>query len=327
MSEFKDTRGSYPEKYATLLDEEMWAFINQTAHFYADDSVEWSIHMQRAKYDKLCAAFSPPRPASVVSEDAAIECEGRRVELRHYQNTHSDLPKAHVLFIHGGGFVVGGLQSHDSICADMVAATGLPMTAVDYGLAPEHTHPADTNDSLAAFDHLAAQTDLPIILVGDSAGGNLCAAIAHAKRGKHRQPVGQVLIYPGLGNDVEHGSFVDHAHAPGITQADTRFYKAMRVGRDETLLQSAKCCPLIDDDFSNLSPTRIHTADCDPLKDDGLDYARKMAVAGGDVKIHNWAGLIHGHLRARYMSAKAKACFEAIVEDVALLAYAGDFGR
>ncbi|MEL7273799.1 MAG: alpha/beta hydrolase [Pseudomonadota bacterium] len=320
MSELKDTRGIYPDKYHTLLDDELWDFINRTAHFYADDAVEWSIEQQRAKYDELCAAFSEARPNFIKSGDTSINCEGRSVGLRHYQDTRSTGHAAHILFIHGGGFVVGGLESHDSICVDLVAATGLPLTAVDYALAPEHIHPADTDDCLAAFQHLAQQTDLPIILVGDSAGGNLCAAIAHANRGKARQPLGQVLIYPGLGSDVEHGSFVDHAHSPGITQADTRFYKAMRTGRNGALLQSAKCCPLIDPNFSNLPPTRIHTADCDPLKDDGLHYALKMAGAGGDVKVHNWAGLIHGHLRARYMSVKAKACFEAIVADVKELA-------
>lgn len=318
MSEIKDTRADYPEKYWTLLDDEMWDFINRTAHFYGADAVNWSIEQQRESYDELCRAFTFDHPTGMETVDEMLEHDDRSVGLRHYTPA-SVKADTRILYIHGGGFVVGGLDSHDSICADISDRTGLRLTAVDYALAPEHNYPADFEDCLFAYETLSARWGEPVILVGDSAGGNLCAAVCHANE-TATQPVGQVLIYPGLGSDIKHGSFIEHAHAPGLTQADTRFYKTMRVRGNLDLLEQETCCPLNARSYRGLPATRIHTADCDPLRDDGADYALKLEGAGGDVQFTNWAGLIHGHLRARQSSARAKACFDAIVEDVRALA-------
>ena len=123
-----------------------------------------------------------------------------------------------MVYLHGGGFVVGGLHSHDDVCAEIRSRTGLAVVSVDYRLSPEHQHPAAFEDACSVVSVLPG----PLVLVGDSAGGNLAAAAAHARRDP--RILGQVLIYPGLGGDRQAGSYVTHANSPMLTTADLDFY-------------------------------------------------------------------------------------------------------
>ena len=110
-----------------------------------------------------------------------------------------------VLYFHGGGFILGGLDSHDDVCAELCARTGYEVVSVDYRLAPEHLHPAAFDDALAPSNGRRRPTNGRSCLPATRAGGNLAAAVSHATRGHERAPVGQVLIYPGLGGDTSRG--------------------------------------------------------------------------------------------------------------------------
>ena len=202
--------------YQTLIDAPTWAFIEKTNASYPENTATLSIAEQRAIYDRMCATFDSPYPANVTSHDQPIA----GVPCRIYPGKEPT-----VLYLHGGGFVVGGLHSHDGVCADIRGATSLTVVSVDYRLAPEHLHPAAFDDACAVARALAAQG--PLILVGDSAGANLAAATCHAMRG-NPQIKGQVLIYPGLGGDLNHGSYLTHARAPMLTRDDVLYYKDIR---------------------------------------------------------------------------------------------------
>src|SRR5690606_16955133 len=119
---------------------------------------------------------------------------------------------------------------------------------------PEHLHPAAFDDALAAFEWALERYAQPILLCGDSAGGNLAAAVSHATRGHQLRPVGQVLIYPALGGDQSKGSYVRHAEAPMLTLRDLEFYKDIRTGGAD-ITGDITYMPLQDADFSNLPPT------------------------------------------------------------------------
>jgi len=227
--------------------------------------------------------------------------------------------KATVIYYHGGGYVVGGLDSHDDVCAEICGRTGYRVVSLDYRLAPEHTYPACFNDALAAFKAIAAKSDGPVVLCGDSAGANLSAAVSHATRGEDLTPAGQVLIYGAFGSDLDHGTFITHAEAPMITTSDTRFYKATRTGGDAELFKEPTCAPLNAEDFSGLPPTVLISAEFDPLSGDSADYHVALSSAG--VKSHHVdeKGLVHGYLRARGMSSKARDSFTRIVEAVRAL--------
>jgi len=171
---------------------------------------------------------------------------------------------------------------------------------------------------MGAFEWASRIYDSAIVLCGDSAGGNLCAAVAHATRGHQKKPAGQMLIYPGLGGDHSRGSYVAHAEAPMLTVRDLDFYKHIRTGGvDRT--GDITLYPLADADFANLPPTVLITAECDPLSSDGEAYRDRIVAAGGHASWFEEPGLVHGYLRARHMVGRARASFTRIVEAVSAL--------
>lgn len=294
--------------YAKLIDAETWAFIEKTGSFYPPDTVDATVAEQRAIYDRMCRAFFAGYPDGVTSGTGMFEESEPNIRLRVYRR--GDNAPAVVLFLHGGGFVVGGLESHDDVCAELCAETGFDVVSVDYRLAPEHKHPAAFEDAFAVFKWLAGRAK-PVLLCGDSAGGNLAAAVAHAARGMADAPIGQVLIYPGLGGDMTGGSYVRHAEAPMLTLRDIQFYREVRAGGKEDW-DDPTAAPLRDVDFSGLPPTVIVTAQCDPLSSDGETYRDRIVAAGGKASWREEAGLVHGYLRARHSVARARESFAFI---------------
>ena len=294
--------------YTTLIDPATWAFIKATDEAYPPDAASYSIAEQRAVYDRMCRAFHRGYPPGVQAEDRAIA----GVPCRIFAGSAPA-----VLYLHGGGYVVGGLESHDDICADIRAETGLTVVCADYRLSPEHLHPAALKDTLAVARALAR--DGPILLAGDSAGGNLAAAAAHILRHEDVRLLGQVLIYPGLGGNVDQGSYVAHAQAPMLTRDDVLFYAGIRHGGtapkgDPTVT------PLQDKNFSNLPPTVTFGAECDPLCDDARAYATAITEAGGRAHWVVEPGLIHAYLRARRTVPRAAASFARITAALSALA-------
>lgn len=294
------TRTMTPADYAKLLDPEMQAFVATTGAHYPPDAATLTIAGQREVYDRMCAAFRAPRPAGVTVRDADVA----GVPVRDYSGKG-----AAVLYLHGGGFVVGGLDSHDDVCAEICARTGFRVVSADYRLSPEHAHPAAFDDALAVARWLAGQ-GLPMVLAGDSAGGNLAAAAAHAMRGDVVQAVGQVLIYPGLGGDRSLPSYTEHADAPMLTRADIEFYDTIR---GVPVVGDATRAPLQDHDFSGLPPTVAIPAECDPLRDDAVAYVTAIRSAGGQAECLMQPGWLHGGLRARHSAAVAARAFDAVV--------------
>lgn len=297
--------------YARLIDAETWAFIEATAAFYPPDAVTLSVAEQRAVYDEMCRAFHAGRPEGVLVSD--LEAGG--VPCRLYEPERGPA-QATVVYLHGGGFVVGGLDSHDDVCAEICAETGFRVLSVDYRLSPEHVHPAAFEDARAATRWAAARWPGPLLLAGDSAGGNLAAAVAHAARRGGPPIAGQVLIYPGLGGDMSRGSYLAHAEAPMLTRADLEFYAAVRTGGAPVPEGDATFAPLHDSDFSGLPPTFISTAECDPLSSDGEAYAEAIRGAGGQAAWVEEKGLVHGHLRARKTVRRAADAFARIVSEL-----------
>ncbi|MEM8632830.1 MAG: alpha/beta hydrolase [Pseudomonadota bacterium] len=290
--------------YDTLIDEETWAFIKKTTSLYPDDTVSRSISEQREIYNTMCRAFFQGYPEGVTATD--IDADG--VPCRLYS---AGDPGVSVVYFHGGGFVVGGLDSHDDVCAEICHQTGYRVVAVDYRLAPEHKHPAAFDDAWTATDWVARTYPGPLVLAGDSAGGNLAAAVAHHARGRLSKVLGQVLIYPGLGGDGDTTSAQEHANAPMLSRDEVLFYRDVRVDgaapeNDPTY------APLSDSSFKDLPPTVVFTADIDPLRDDGPHYRDALDAAGVPVAWINEEGLVHGYLRARTMSKRAQHSFERI---------------
>ena len=303
--------------YQTLIDAPTWAFIAQSAVGYPADGTGLTIADQRRIYDAMCVRFHRGYPAGVTAQDSRLG----GVPVRIYAGTD-----ATVVYFHGGGFVVGGLESHDDICAEICAATGFRVVSVDYRLVPEHPHPAAFDDALSATRAIAKRFGGPLVLVGDSAGGNLAAAVTQAAgRSGALGIAGQVLIYPGLGGDPDRGSYLDHAAAPMLNRVDVLYYSAMR-HEGAAPVRDATSAPLQDSDFARLPPTVTFAAECDPLADDARDYAATLIAAGSRSVCVEERGLVHGYLRARATVPRAAASFGRIIDAVAALGR-GEFQR
>jgi acetyl esterase len=311
-------------------DPDVLAYIERTNAFYPPDAIDFSVAENRAWYDRYAQEMRSPRPAGVTAEDFSIPATGpvRAIPCRRYRKASSMAPAdVTVIYYHGGGFILGGLESHDDACSGLCDMTGLEMVAVDYRLAPEHLHPAQGDDAEASFLALAAQ-GRRLIAAGDSAGGNLVAALClRRRRAGGPMPIGQILIYPGLGGDVAKGSYLENAEAPMLTTKEGAYYFGMRTGgRRRQDCRDPDLMPLLASDLACLPPAYVITADIDPIRDDGRDWVARLNAAGVEAHWRNEPQLVHGYLRARHMSHLAASSFAFICEAATRLATAGKDG-
>ena len=308
-------------KYADQLDAGLWDYIDKVNSWYPPEIVAAPITEQRALYSRMCAAFHRDRPKGVTANDGLVATAAHAIPVRRYRMA-GKAAAAIVVYYHGGGFVLGDLDSHDDICAEICAGTGFEVISADYRLAPEHPHPASFDDALAVFEWIAETSMLPIVLCGESAGGNLAAAVAQATRHHPRHAIGQMLIYPGLGGDETGRSYVEHAEAPLLTLADIEFYRRIRSAPGQSA-DDPTFSPLKDRDFSDLPPAVIVSAECDPLSSDGETYRDRILAAGGRALWWEDPRLVHSFLRARPTVPRAAEAFGRIIADIAKLS-AGD---
>jgi acetyl esterase len=262
----------------------------------------------------MCRAFTPPRPAGLYVVD--FELSG--VPVRSYQPPVSASTGGApcIVYLHGGGWVVGDLDSHDFICAELASTLGVLVIAVDYRLAPEHPFPAAFDDCLKVWRALRTgpfQLDPQRTLVaGDSAGGNLAAALCLALRDAGEPvPSAQVLIYPGLGGDHRLTSRSECIDAPLLTSSDVDCYHALYLRG--TRKPGPYAMPLVAADLHRLPPAFIAVAQFDPLRDDGLLYAERLKAAGVAAKVYYGEGLVHGCLRARGQVAEVDRLYESLL--------------
>jgi len=296
---------SYP------LSAQMAAFVEKTASFNSTDS---SLAGMRQAYSEMCRAFTPPHPAGL----EVVDLELAGVAVRAWQPSVPPPTNGWpcIVYLHGGGWVVGDLDSHDFICAELASVLGVLVIAVDYRLAPEHPFPAAFNDCLSVWRALRTgpfQLDPARTLVaGDSAGGNLAAALCLALRDAGEPaPCAQVLIYPGLGGDHRLPSRGECTDAPLLSSSDLDCYHTLYLGgiRQPT----AYAMPLLAADFSGLPPALIAVAQFDPLRDDGVLYAGRLNAAGVSAMLYYGQGLVHGCLRARGQVAEVDRLYETLL--------------
>ncbi|ROL77657.1 lipase [Pseudomonas chlororaphis] len=296
------------------LSRQLAAFVERTLSFTSPDNSPQGL---RDSYSRMCRAFTPPRPEGLrVSE---LQLAG--VPARAYCPA-SPMPAQGwpcLLYLHGGGWVVGDLDSHDFITAYLAAQLQVLVIAVDYRLAPEHPFPAAFDDCLAAWRALQAGAS-PFALdarrqlvIGDSAGGNLAAALCLALRDAGEQlPAAQVLLYPGLGGAADLPSRSQCADAPLLGSNDLDTYQALYLPGPERHSPYAR--PLLATDLRGLPAAFIALAQFDPLRDDGELYHQRLLAADGHSQLYPGLGLVHGCLRARGLAPEVDALYGALLD-------------
>ena len=294
--------------YKSVLDAEILKFIKKTEDFYPKSSIFSNPNKERKTYNNLCKFFKVARPKGVETVDFEVS----QIRLRKYYS--KKISKRIVLFVHGGGWVVGDLESHDDICAEICSRTDSTVYAVDYRLAPENKHPAGLNDCEIILEHIQKVENKNIVLIGDSAGGNLVAALSD-KFSSADKLVGQILIYPALGNILSSGSIKTHQDAPMLTASDMAYYNSVYFN-NKSYLTDKTARPLISKTLHSIPETYVFVAEFDPLKDDGLFYVEAISRQGGSANFESGDGLVHGYLRARHISKLAKDEFNKILKTI-----------
>ncbi|MDT5340228.1 MAG: acetyl esterase [Mycobacterium sp.] len=237
-------------------------------------------------------------------EDRTIDGAGGPVPIRLYwPREAADGTVPVVMFFHGGGWVVGDLDSYDGDARRHAVGSGALVVSVDYRLAPEHPYPAAVDDVWAATQWVAAHAaDLGadpgrLAVAGDSAGGNLAAVVAQLARDSGGPAIAfQLLWYPATTWDTSLPSFTENADAPILAlDAVAEFSRWYAHGQDmknpPTTLVPGRAA-----DFSGLAPAYIAVAGHDPLRDDGVQYGELLSAAGVPVEVHNAETLVHGYL-------------------------------
>jgi acetyl esterase len=260
----------------------------------------------RAGYRAACAAAGPPRIEMAAVAD--ITLAGR--PCRHYRPVDADVLPG-LLYLHGGGWVMGDLDSHDGVCRRLAADTGFAVVAVDYRLAPEHPFPAAFNDAIDAWTAFAGQSAslgldaTRLGIAGDSAGAALAAAVSLAcrERTADQRPRVQMLFYPVTDLAADSASYAEITRDVFLT-ADVMRWFIDHYAPDPAARGDWRASPLRAADLAGSPPALVVTVGHDPLRDEGAAYARALVDAGNQVTHLHLANQVHGLLtQARLMPA------------------------
>jgi acetyl esterase len=278
--------------------------------------VELIVAVNRPPYETLSPAeareaFIASRRAlqpdpDPVAEVKDLEAQGPAgtIPLRLYRGVGADagLPQPVLVYFHGGGWVIGDLDSHDQACRALANAARCTVVSVHYRLAPEHKFPAAAEDAIAATRWIADNAQSlgidarRLAVAGDSAGGNLAAVVALDARNRGGpRIVFQLLVYPGTDMRTDRPSHLRHAQQLPLRLSTMQWFIGHYL-RDVSDAADWRASPLRAGNFSGLPPALVVTAGFDPLGDEGEAYARALSDAGVPVVHQRFAGQIHGFL-------------------------------
>jgi acetyl esterase len=278
--------------------------------------------------------YTPAEVRASIAEYGAppIQCEVAHVfdttipgpegplQARVYSEADPAVKSPALLFLHGSGFVLGGLDSHDNFCRQIASRARFKVVALDYRLAPEHKYPAATEDAYAAACWLAEHGDQLAIagdelaIGGDSAGGNLAAVVSLMLRDRGGPPLRlQLLMYPVLGSPEDgQPSYLSNGEGYGLTPDMMRYFMRHYV-RTPADYADPYVCPLRAKDLSGLPPAMVLTAEFDLLRDEGEEYGRRLLEAGVPCTVARYEGEPHGFMSWAGTVDRAAEAFDECV--------------
>lgn len=269
----------------------------------------------RAGFRTLAVDLRDPSvlPAVESVEDVHVPGGAEARPARVYRPGGSS-PQPTVLFLHGGGFVIGDLDTHDLTCRTIASLCDAVVVSLDYRLAPEHPFPAGLEDAVAAaewvHEHLEELGgDDRMAVAGDSAGGNLAAVLTQVLRDRGRTLRAQLLVYPVTDLGAQTPSSLENAEGYFLTADTMAWFGAQYLGDQAPDVTDPRLSPR-HGDLTGLPPAVVVTAQFDPLRDDGDAYAAALAEAGVHVDHRRFDGLIHGFVDMGRHSAASQAAIE-----------------
>lgn len=300
-----------PEGY--VLDPVMHRLVGAAKRVGAADATSLPKDEARPAFERSLRLAEGPPPRGIDARDLTLTELPAPLRVRVYRPHVALDPSPAVVFFHGGGFVLGSLDSHNDLCRRLALSARAVVLAVDYRLAPEHPFPTAARDAVAAFRALRARAPSlgidpsRVAVAGDSAGGNLAAVTANKTRGAEG-PCAQWLIYPGTDftrSLPSHRHFVD---APILPKASLDRFIEAYVPDPETFTDP-EASPCFEAHLAGVAPAIVQTAGFDALRDEGDAYAQRLRDAGVEVEHRCETTLLHGWAQ---MAAHVPAAEEAL---------------
>ncbi|HEY1590182.1 MAG TPA: alpha/beta hydrolase [Solirubrobacteraceae bacterium] len=279
---------------------------------------ELTVQGARERITQNAAAFAGPTIEVARATDVTVGGADGQLRARLYVPFGAPAAGPLLVYFHGGGFVVGDLDTHDNVCRFLTRQASVGVLSVDYRLAPEHQFPASFDDAVAAFRFVVEHAvdfgadPARIAVAGDSAGGNLAAGVARsAAADGGPAPAFQLLFYPWVDLATEHRSMELFAEGFYLTRRDLHWYRNHYLA-DPAQATDPRCSPLVAAEPGSVAPAYITTAGFDPLRDEGEDYASRLREAGATVAVRRHPGLIHGFANLGAVNHPSRdALFEA----------------
>jgi acetyl esterase len=265
----------------------------------------------RARRRHEARIFAGPRIEVERTEELELTGPAGPIRARLYVPPSGELPAPLVVYYHGGGHVIGDLDTHDQPCRFLAREVPALVLAIDYRLAPEHRFPAAVEDAFAAFvmahsdaDRLGADPER-IAVAGDSAGGNLAAVVCQlAAASDGPVPCFQALIYPVADYSAKRRSYELFAEGFFLTREEMNWYRDHYFA-DAGQREDPRASPVLAPDLSGLPPAHVVTAGFDPLRDEGEDYAERLRAAGVPTTLRRESDLVHGFVNAVGLGGRA----------------------
>jgi acetyl esterase len=296
---------------------EIRAFLEQLAGLGAPAFSSLDVATNRAGMIANVREFWGDVDAVAQTKDHVVPAGAHTILVRSHRPA-ADVPLPGLVFFHGGGWVIGSVDTHDGLCRSLANLAGCVVFSVEYRLAPEHPFPAAAEDAVSALSWIcerASDLDVDpsrISVAGDSAGGNL-AAVAARKVAQHGVPLAsQVLVYPVAGASTETASYGVCAEGYFLTRDDMRWFLGHYAAQTSDLVHP-DLAPVLAEDLSGLPRAYIATCELDPLRDEGATYAERLRDAGVDVTHEDWPGMIHGFMLMRTVTPAASELIGHVV--------------
>jgi acetyl esterase/lipase len=292
------------------LDPQAKALLEQMEAMGGPPLNEMSVSEARQSIEMMKALTGEVEPVARV-EDRAIPGPAGAIPVRIYwPSTTASLPV--LVYYHGGGWVIGSVETHDGPCRALAKGAGCIVISVDYRLAPEHKFPAAAEDAYAALKWVAENAAevggdaLRVAIGGDSAGGNLTAAVALMARDRGGPPlVFQLLVYPVTDAHCDTPSYRDNGEGYFLTAPMMRWFWNHYLDKPEDG-EVPYASPARAAELNGLPPALVITAEFDPLRDEGEAYARRLEEAGVSVRLSRYDGMIHGFFGMGVLLDQAK---------------------
>lgn len=303
------------------LDPQAQAVLDTMAAANLPPYEQTSVEEARARYNASQTGGTAEPVAKI--EDRQIPGPEGPLRIRIYTPQGMG-PFPVLVYFHGGGWVFGNLESHDAICRALTNAANCITVAVDYHLAPEYKFPVPTEDCYAATQWVASNTasfngdETRIAVGGDSAGGNLAAAVSQMARDRGGPTlVYQLLVYPITDYMPDVPSYRENGEGYYLTRADMAWFWNHYLG-NEAEGKNPYASPLQATSLNGLPSAMIITAEYDPLRDEGELYANRLKEAGIPTTLIRYPGMIHGFVRMRGAIDQAKKALDDIAKQLRL---------